>query len=128
MDQAPSDCRRPAVAGRQTWRRRYVRPIRWYDSVPKPCSRRAAAFEAGNDTAVCDLRVLCGLCVRSVKPLLVYGINPVLEALKARRVMRLRVGARRDKRIDEVIALAGAQRVAIERADARALDRAANGG
>lgn len=58
----------------------------------------------------------------------VYGINPVLEALKAKQVTRLRVSARSDKRMDEVLALAGAQRIPVERVDAQALDRAARGG
>jgi 23S rRNA (guanosine2251-2'-O)-methyltransferase len=60
--------------------------------------------------------------------MLVYGINPVLEALKARRVTRIRVSARHDRRMDEVLALAGAQRVPIERVDPPALDRASKGG
>ena len=60
--------------------------------------------------------------------MIVYGINPVLEALKARRVRRLRVGSRSDKRMEEILALAGAQRVPVERDDAEALDRAARGG
>ena len=58
----------------------------------------------------------------------IYGINPVLEALKARRVTRLRVSARSDTRMDELVALAASQRVPIERVDALALDRAARGG
>lgn len=60
--------------------------------------------------------------------MIVYGINPVLEALKAKRVARLRVSHRSDKRIDEVIAAAASQRIAVERVDAQALDRAARGG
>ena len=60
--------------------------------------------------------------------MLIYGINPVLEALKAKRVTRVRVSARADKRMDEVLALAAAQRVPVERADAQALDRSARGG
>jgi 23S rRNA (guanosine2251-2'-O)-methyltransferase len=59
---------------------------------------------------------------------LVYGINPVLEALKARRVTRLRVSARADRRMDQILALAATQRIAVERADPQALDRAAKGG
>jgi 23S rRNA (guanosine2251-2'-O)-methyltransferase len=59
---------------------------------------------------------------------LVYGINPVAEALRAGRVRRLRISARSDRRIDEVIALAAKQGIAVERADAQALDRAARGG
>ena len=58
----------------------------------------------------------------------VYGINPVLEALKARRVTRLRVSARSDRRIDEIVALATKQGIAVERVDVPALDRAARGG
>jgi 23S rRNA (guanosine2251-2'-O)-methyltransferase len=60
--------------------------------------------------------------------MIVYGINTVLEALKAGRVRRLRVGPRSDKRMEEILALAGAQRVPVEREDAHGLDRAARGG
>src|SRR5258708_13988188 len=60
--------------------------------------------------------------------MLIYGINPVLEALRAKKVTRLRVSARADKRMDEILAHAGAQRVPVERVDAQALDRAARGG
>jgi 23S rRNA (guanosine2251-2'-O)-methyltransferase len=62
--------------------------------------------------------------------LLIYGINPVLEALKARRVTRLRVSSRPGDnvtRIDQVVQLAGRQKIPIERVDAQALDRAAKG-
>jgi hypothetical protein len=38
--------------------------------------------------------------------MIIYGFNPVIEALRAGRVRRLRVGARADKRTDEVVALA----------------------
>ena len=60
--------------------------------------------------------------------MIVYGINPVVEALRAGGVRRLRVSARQDKRMDEVVALASKLGVAVERADAQALDRAAKGG
>ena len=60
--------------------------------------------------------------------MLIYGINPILEALRAGRVRRLRVGARADRRLEEVLALAREQHVAIERVDGPALDRAARGG
>jgi 23S rRNA (guanosine2251-2'-O)-methyltransferase len=60
--------------------------------------------------------------------MLIYGINPVLEALRAKKVTRVRVSARTDKRMDEILALAGAQRVPVEREDAQGLDRAARGG
>ena len=39
-------------------------------------------------------------------PVIIYGINPVLEALRAGRARRIRVSARVDKRIEEVQALA----------------------
>jgi len=60
--------------------------------------------------------------------MLIYGLNPVLEALRAKKATRVRVSARADKRMDEVLVLAGAQRVPVERVDAQALDRAARGG
>ena len=57
-----------------------------------------------------------------------YGINPVLEALKAGRVTRLRVSARADRRMDQILALAAKQGIPVDRVDAPALDRAAKGG
>jgi 23S rRNA (guanosine2251-2'-O)-methyltransferase len=60
--------------------------------------------------------------------MVIYGINPVLEALKAGRVTRLRLSARADRRMDEVLALARSHRVPVERVDGQALDRAARGG
>jgi 23S rRNA (guanosine2251-2'-O)-methyltransferase len=60
--------------------------------------------------------------------MLIFGINPVLEALKAKRVTRLRVSGRNDKRIDELLARASKQGIAVERVDPPALDRAARGG
>jgi 23S rRNA (guanosine2251-2'-O)-methyltransferase len=60
--------------------------------------------------------------------LLIYGINPVLEALRAGRVRRLRIAARGDKRIEAVQALARSKGVPIERVEARALEQAARGG
>jgi len=58
----------------------------------------------------------------------IYGINPVLEALRAKRVTRLRMSARSDKRMDEILALAAKQSIPIDRVDAVALDRGARGG
>jgi 23S rRNA (guanosine2251-2'-O)-methyltransferase len=58
----------------------------------------------------------------------IYGINTVLEALRAGRVRRLRVGGRGDRRIDEIVALAAKQHVVVERVPAQELDRAARGG
>jgi 23S rRNA (guanosine2251-2'-O)-methyltransferase len=60
--------------------------------------------------------------------MLIYGINPVLEALRAGRVRRLKIGSRTDRRIDEAIALARAGGVTVERVEPAALDRAAHGG
>jgi len=58
----------------------------------------------------------------------IYGINPVAEALKGGRVTRLRISARADRRMDQILALAATKGVAVERVDAQALDRAARGG
>ena len=61
-------------------------------------------------------------------PMIIYGLNPVLEALRSGRVRRLRVGPRGDKRVEHAIALARAKGIQIERTDAAAIDRAARGG
>jgi 23S rRNA (guanosine2251-2'-O)-methyltransferase len=58
----------------------------------------------------------------------IYGVNPVMEGLRAGRVTRLRVAARSDRRIDEILALAAKQGIAVERVDAAQLDRASKGG
>jgi 23S rRNA (guanosine2251-2'-O)-methyltransferase len=58
----------------------------------------------------------------------IYGLNPVLEALRSGRVQRLRVGARGDRRIDQAVALARELNVPIERVDAETLSRIARGG
>ena len=59
---------------------------------------------------------------------IIFGINPVIEALRAGRVRRIRVAARADKRVDEVLALAREKGVRVERVDAQALERDARGG
>jgi 23S rRNA (guanosine2251-2'-O)-methyltransferase len=59
---------------------------------------------------------------------IIYGINPVMEALRAGRVRRIRMGARGDKRIDEVLALARDKGVRVDRVDASVLDRDARSG
>jgi len=58
----------------------------------------------------------------------IYGINPVLEGLRAGRITRVRVSRRADRRIDEVLALAAKQRVSVERVDPSVLDQASKGG
>jgi 23S rRNA (guanosine2251-2'-O)-methyltransferase len=60
--------------------------------------------------------------------MIIYGFNPVLEALRAGRVRRLRIGPRSDRRTDAAVALAKAAGVAVERVDASALERLARGG
>lgn len=60
--------------------------------------------------------------------MLIYGFNPVVEALRAGRVRRLKVGTRGDKRTDEAVALAKAAGVPVERVDAQALERLTRGG
>ena len=60
--------------------------------------------------------------------MIIYGLNPVLEALRAGRVRRLSIGPRSDRRTDEAVALAKAAGVAIERVDGQALERIARGG
>ena len=60
--------------------------------------------------------------------MLIYGINPVIEALRSGRVRCVRIGPRSDKRIEEVLALARQAGVRVERVDAQALERAARGG
>jgi 23S rRNA (guanosine2251-2'-O)-methyltransferase len=60
--------------------------------------------------------------------MIIYGINPVLEALRAKRVRRLRVSTRSDRRVAEVLALASTQHISVERVDPATLDRVARGG
>ncbi|HVL68880.1 MAG TPA: 23S rRNA (guanosine(2251)-2'-O)-methyltransferase RlmB [Vicinamibacterales bacterium] len=60
--------------------------------------------------------------------MIIYGINPVLEALRAGRVRRLKVGPRGDRRIDEALTLAREVGIPVDRVDAAALERVARGG
>jgi 23S rRNA (guanosine2251-2'-O)-methyltransferase len=60
--------------------------------------------------------------------MIIYGINPVLEALRAGRVRSVRVSGRADQRVQEVLRLAGAHGAKVMRVDAADLDRAARGG
>jgi 23S rRNA (guanosine2251-2'-O)-methyltransferase len=54
---------------------------------------------------------------------IIYGINPVLEALRAGRVRELRVGERTDERLKQLLALAGERGVRVRRVPADALER-----
>ena len=60
--------------------------------------------------------------------MLIYGINPVLEALRAGRVISLRVADRTTGRMADVLTAAEQARVEIRRVSANDLDRAARGG
>jgi 23S rRNA (guanosine2251-2'-O)-methyltransferase len=60
--------------------------------------------------------------------MIVYGINPVLEALRAGRATAVRVGHRGGGRIHEIVALASERGIKIQRVDAQLLDRLAGGG
>ena len=55
--------------------------------------------------------------------MIIYGINPVLEALRAGRVRELRVGDRADDRLKQLLALAGERGVRVRRVPADALER-----
>ena len=66
--------------------------------------------------------------VRARDQVIIFGINPVIEALRAGRVRRIRVAARGDNRVEEVFALARQRGVRVERVDEKALDRDARGG
>ena len=60
--------------------------------------------------------------------MIIYGINPVLEALRAGRLKRLRVAERVSGRVAEMVRQAQAAGVAVTRAAAADLDRLARGG
>jgi len=60
--------------------------------------------------------------------MLIYGINPVIEALKAGRVREVRADAALRDRVREVKALADAQRVPVRLVSTVELERAARGG
>jgi 23S rRNA (guanosine2251-2'-O)-methyltransferase len=59
--------------------------------------------------------------------MIVYGINPVIEALRARRVTGLRVSSRADNRVRQIEQLAAEQGVPLRRVSADEIDRAAGG-
>ena len=58
----------------------------------------------------------------------IYGINPVLEALRAGRVRELRVGNRSGDRVRELVALASDSGVRVRQVPPGVLDRQARGG
>src|SRR5438132_6653242 len=58
----------------------------------------------------------------------IYGINPVIEALRAKRVTAIRVSARADDRLVSIVRLAEEQGIPVRRAKPAELDRFARGG
>ena len=60
--------------------------------------------------------------------MIIYGINPVLEALRAGRVTRVRVAGRHDRRLQALLAAASSARVPVTAVDARELEQMARGG
>ena len=60
--------------------------------------------------------------------MIVYGVHPVLEALRTGRVARLKIGARADARLEQVLALASRRGVPVVRVEADVLDRDSRGG
>lgn len=59
--------------------------------------------------------------------MLIYGINPVLEALRAGRVTAIRVAARNDDRLAALVRIAEEKLVSITRVGSGELDRFASG-
>ena len=60
--------------------------------------------------------------------MIVYGINPALEALRGGRARELRVADRSDRRLQQLIDLAAKRGVHVRRVPAEALERDARGG
>ena len=60
--------------------------------------------------------------------MVIYGVNPVLEALRGGRVTALTVSARRQGRVGELLRLAEQGRVEVRRAERDELNRLASGG
>jgi 23S rRNA (guanosine2251-2'-O)-methyltransferase len=60
--------------------------------------------------------------------MVIYGINPVLEALRAKRVTLISIASRTDERLSVVMQLAEQQHVAVRRVSPADLERAARGG
>jgi 23S rRNA (guanosine2251-2'-O)-methyltransferase len=58
----------------------------------------------------------------------IYGINPVTEALRAKRVTAIRVSPRADDRVTAIVRMAEEQGIPVRRAKSDELDRVAKGG
>jgi 23S rRNA (guanosine2251-2'-O)-methyltransferase len=59
---------------------------------------------------------------------IIYGVNPVAEALKTRRISRLIHERGAGPRVDALVARAAELKIAIETVDRRALERLTHGG
>jgi 23S rRNA (guanosine2251-2'-O)-methyltransferase len=59
--------------------------------------------------------------------MLIYGINPVLEALRAKRATSVRVSPRADQRVSQAIRLAEVQGLPVRRVTVSDLDRETSG-
>ena len=57
----------------------------------------------------------------------IFGINPVLEALRAKRATVIRVAPRADDRLTQIVRLAEAQGITVQRVSGDELDRLAAG-
>ena len=57
--------------------------------------------------------------------MLIYGINPVIEALKAKRATSIRVAPRADDRVTQIVRLAEQQGIPVQRVSGDDLDRLA---
>jgi 23S rRNA (guanosine2251-2'-O)-methyltransferase len=60
--------------------------------------------------------------------MLIYGINPVFEAVRAGRVTAIRIASRRDERLAALLRLADDRQVTVTRVATAALDRLTHGG
>src|SRR6478752_4916603 len=60
--------------------------------------------------------------------MVIYGINPVLEALRAGRVDAIRFAHRGDARLSDLLEAARKAGVTVKRVDAEELERASHGG
>jgi 23S rRNA (guanosine2251-2'-O)-methyltransferase len=60
--------------------------------------------------------------------MIIYGLNPVLEALRAGRARDIRTSRRSDQRMREVLQLAAQARIPVRQVESPELDRAARGG
>jgi 23S rRNA (guanosine2251-2'-O)-methyltransferase len=60
--------------------------------------------------------------------MLIFGVNPVMEALRAGRVARVRVSGRNDDRLRALLSLAGSQKVPVEYVTSDVLERQSRGG